>query len=124
MSPIPTSSAMERRSPSYEVEVDGKTVLPPDHRLLIAVLLRAVRDFVNYRDAKKGSEQYKLAVDAAGWLFWNGREPMTFLKICETVGLDPENIRKITLTLTRDELLRMSTNAEETEEAGDEPVEE
>lgn len=87
---------------------------------MIAVLLRAVRDFVNYRDSPKGSEQHKLAVDAAGWIFWNGREPMTFLKICETVGLDAKNIRKTTLSLTRDELLRMSTDSEKEESGVDE----
>ncbi len=79
---------------------------------MVAVLIRAVRDFVNYRDAKKGSDEHKLAVDAAGWIFWDGYEPMTFLRICKTVDLDPDNIRRITLTLTRDELLRMSKVAE------------
>ena len=79
---------------------------------MVAVLIRAVRDFVNYRDAKKGSEEHKLAVDAAGWIFWDGHEDMTFLKICGCVGLDPENIRRITLSLTRNELLRMSKAVE------------
>lgn len=92
------------------MEAEERHPLPPDHRLMIAVLIRAVRDFVNYKDTKRGSEQYKLAVDAAGWLFWDGREPMTFLKICDTVGLDSENIRKITLTLSRDDLRRMSAD--------------
>lgn len=86
---------------------------------MIAVLIRAVRDFVNYRNAERGTEEHKLAVDAAGWIFWDGREPMTFLKICETVGLDPENIRKITLTLSRDALLRMSAEAEAEDAATD-----
>lgn len=93
-----------------EAEASG---LSPDHRLMVAVLIRAVRDFVNYRDAPHGSDEHKLAVDAAGWIFWDGREDMTFLKICETVGLNAGKIRRVTLTLTRDELLRMSKVADE-----------
>lgn len=101
------------------MEVEEGESLPSNHRLLIAVLFRAVRDFVNYKDAKPGTEQYKMAVDAAGWIWWNGTEDMTFLKICELLGLNPKKIRKITTTLTSDELLRMTrdTGAETGEDA-------
>lgn len=100
---------MERRSPSYELEVDEETEeLPPNSRLLTAVLFRAVRDFVNYRHAKPGTEGHKLAVDAAGWIWWNGTEDMTFLKVCEIIGENPHKIRRITLKLTPDELKRMT----------------
>lgn len=115
---------MERRSPSYELEVDDEsTPLPPNSRLLTAVLFRAVRDFVNYRHAKPGTQSYKIAVDAAGWLWWNGTENMTFLKICEVVGLDPHKIRKVTLKLTPDELRRM-THTVEAEDCEHDPEDE
>jgi len=112
---------MERRSPSYELEVeeDSAQELPPDSRLLIAVLFRAVRDYVNYKDAKPGTERHKIAVDAAGWIWWNGTEDMTFLKVCEIVGLNPHKIRKITASLTPEELKRMAREVGDEVEAED-----
>lgn len=110
---------MERQSPSYELEAEEGHKLPPNHRLLIAVLFRAVRDYVNYKDSKPGTLKYKIGADAAGWIWWNGTEDMTFLKICELLGLNPVKIRKITETLTADELLRMTKKVETAEEDKD-----
>ena len=90
------------------MEQDEDTSFYPSQRLLTAILLRAVRDFVTYRNAPKDSPQYLVAVDAAGWVFWDGEEEMTFLYICEQIDVDPEKMRKVMLALTPDDLLRMT----------------
>ncbi len=108
-------SEQATRSPSYEVEADEDTSFFPSQRLLSAILLRAVRDFVTYRHAPRDSEQYLIAVDAAGWVFWDGEEELTFRYICDQIDVDPEKMRKIMLALTPDDLLRM-TPPERTEE--------
>ena len=107
-------SEQATRSPSYEVEGDEDTSFFPSQRLLSAILLRAVRDFVTYRHASRESEQYLIAVDAAGWVFWDGEEE-TFRYICDQIDVDPEKMRRIMLALTPDDLLRM-TPPERTEE--------
>ena len=74
----------------------------------MAILLRAVRDFVNYKDSKEGTEQYAIAVDAAGWIFWDGKEEMTFRYICSTLDIDYRGMRKKISMLTKEDLLRMT----------------
>ena len=52
--------------------VDGtKGGIPPSHRLLVAIIRRAVWDFVLYKDVRKKDDPalYGIGVDAAGWLF-------------------------------------------------------
>lgn len=98
----------ETRLPSYEVEQDEDTSFYPSQRLLTAILLRAVRDFVTYRNAPKDSDQYLIAVDAAGWVFWDGEEELTFRYICDQINVDADKMRKVMLALTPDDLLRMT----------------
>lgn len=90
-------------------------------RLLIAIIRRAVLDFVVYRFADPVSqpEQYALAVDAVGWLFWDGIESedaegrYTFGYICLLLELDARKIRERALTLTRDEVQKISNSSGE-----------
>lgn len=111
---------MERRSLSYELETDAEEAkpLPLNQRLLIAILFRAVRDFVHYRSAKEGTPEYEVAADAAGWIWWDGEqplekaEPMTFRYICRELDLDVEKIRRLTRRLTVQELKRMTRDAD------------
>jgi hypothetical protein len=112
-------SEVELQSRSYELEEDGAPPSPPSQRLLTAILLRAVRDFVTYRRAKEGTEQYAIMEDAAGWIFWDGedgddpQESMTFLDICEQIDVDPRRVRKIILRLKPNDLLRLLPPVEE-----------
>lgn len=82
-------------------------------RLLTAILLRAVRDFVTYRDAKEGTEAYQIAQDAAGWIFWEGEEEMTFRYICGQIDVNPEKMRRTLLAMTKNDLLRMTPPSED-----------
>lgn len=86
----------------------------------MAILLRAIRDFVNYRHAKSGTEQHKIAVDAAGWVFWEGdeREFMSFRWVCDQLDLSPEHTRRLMRSLSPRDLLHMTPPEEmsETEE--------
>lgn len=102
-----------RHSRSFEVALEEEPPLPPSRRLLTAILLRAVRDFVTYRNAKEGTEQYAIMIDAAGWLWWEGEEALTFRDICDQIDADPEKIRRVALTLKPSELLRMVPPSED-----------
>lgn len=104
---------MEPPAQLYEVEDEGSPSFAPSQRLLTAILLRAVRDFVTYRDTEEGTDQHLIAQDAAGWIFWEGREEMTFRYICDQISLDPKKIRKIIQVLSKDDLLRMMPVQEE-----------
>lgn len=118
---------MSRRSSSPEVSVDEewaeerRAPSAPAHRLLVAVVRRAVWDFVLYRDEdpKKSHDRYQLAEDAAGWLWWDGEEEIdeegryTFRFICETLDLDPKAVRKYALSLTREDIQRLNNNIKE-----------
>ncbi len=112
-----TLSEVEPRSRLYETEDDGASPSPPSQRLLTAILLRAIRDFVTYRRAKEGTEQYAIMEDAAGWIFWNGdeepKQPMTFLDICEQIDVDPIRVRTLILRLKPNDLIRLLPPTEE-----------
>lgn len=64
-------------------------------------------------------KRYELALDAAGWMFWDGEECIdeegryTFLYVCSLLELDPRRVRTIALHLTRDDIHRMNTNLKE-----------
>ncbi len=70
---------------------------------MAAILRRAVFDFVYFRNPKHS--KHALAIDAAGWLFWDGEDPeaeherWSFLRICNDLGLRPKNVRELCLTL-------------------------
>lgn len=100
------------------------------HRLLVAIMRRAIWDFVLYKDEtpkshkhpedkKKSQERLSLAEDAAGWLFWDGEETCdeqgryTFKYICEILDLEPSRVRKRALAMTRDEIQRLNSHIKE-----------
>lgn len=73
--------------------------------LLMRIIRRAAHDWVLYRNAGR-IHQRQLAHEAFQWLFeegpghvdWelrkeNGTEAYSLLAICETLGLDPEQVR-------------------------------
>lgn len=109
-------SAMES-SPSPSQHDSVRSIA--SRRLLIAIIRRAVLDFVVYRDAcpKTQPDLYALAEDAVGWLFWDGIESAdeqgryTFGYICLLLELDARAIRERALTLTREEVQRISNSS-------------
>ena len=85
-------------------------------RLLAAIVRRAVLDFALYKDCDKeeAPTRYALAVDAAGWLWFDGEEPYddqgryTYRYICTLLGVNPTAIREAALELTREDLHRFN----------------
>lgn len=82
----------------------------PEKRLLLAILRRAIWDFALYRLPE--DSHHKMHLDAAGWIFWDGEEHMTFLWICDVLELNPKQIREATVRLTRDEIKRICARIE------------
>lgn len=84
---------------------------------MAAILRRAVFDFVLYREPGHG--MHNLAVDAAGWLFWDGEEPedeegcWSFRYICFSMNLDYRSVRQHCLRLTRADLKRVTFHLKE-----------
>jgi hypothetical protein len=114
------------RSPDeYTVDPDyssgRRAGVPPAQRLLIAIVRRAVWDYVLYKDLKKREDPvlHEIGVDAAGWLFWDGTEECdeegrhTFLHICELLDLEPQKIRAIASRLTREDIQKLNNNIKE-----------
>lgn len=118
---------MGRRFPSrsrkgvyVDVEWEESSYRTPsaEHRLLVAIVRRAVWDFVLYRgaDPVTDKERYDLAADAAGWLFWDGEEEIddcgrySFKYICTVLELDAKSIRKGVLALTRKDIQRLNNH--------------
>lgn len=106
---------MELRSQSFEVEDGSDQRTPSSQRLLTAILVRAIRDFVNYRHKPAGTDEHKIAVDAAGWIWFNGEEFLTYRWTCRILGGDPEKTRKFILTLKPKDLLKMTPEDKEEE---------
>jgi len=113
MEALPASQS--RSSHGYSVEPateEPKARSTPTRRLLLAILRRAIWDFVLYRKYKEDDPYYALAIDAAGWLFWDGEENMTFRYICEQLGLNPIALRKACARLTRGDLSKINRRIE------------
>jgi hypothetical protein len=136
MSRIPAS--MERsfrsRSPSVTVDADyaedRKRGTTPSQRLLVAIMRRAIWDFVLYKDEnpkafkdeddrKKCQERLEIAEDAAGWLFWDGEEETdgegryTFKFICEMLDLKPSDVRARALAMTLEDIQTLNNHIKE-----------
>lgn len=107
---------MEPRSLSCELEVEGEERTPPSQRLLTAILVRAIRDFVNYRRKPVGTEEHKIAVDAAGWIFFDGEEFLTYRWTCRLLGGDPIQTRRVILKMEPKDLTKMMAETDEDEE--------
>lgn len=134
------------RSPSVTVDADyadaKKGGTTPSQRLLVAIMRRAIWDFVLYRDEdptryrpekgrtaaarkeieeekKKCQERLQIAEEAAGWIFWDGAEESdgegryTFRHICELLDLDPNALRQRALAMTREDIQTLNNHIKE-----------
>ena len=110
------SSSPERFSIAAENAQTSKPT--PEQRLMVAIVRRAVWDFVLYRrtNPDTDSDRYNMAADAAGWLFWDGEERSdnnglyTFRHICATLDLDAKEVRDGILKLERNDIQRLNNN--------------
>jgi len=66
---------------------------PPEHRLMIALVRDAVRSIEKYRHARDFRGKRLFAQDSdwvlsndTGWIY-------AFLRVCETLNLDPDSVR-------------------------------
>jgi hypothetical protein len=78
--------------------------ITPERRLIVAVLRRSIWDFVIYREVSDDHSKKHLAEAAAGWIWWDGEDFMTFRYVCSTLDLDPKDLRKRILALRRNDL--------------------
>jgi len=119
------------RSPSVSVgpEYEAHRSTTPSQRLLVAIVRRAIWDFVLYRDenpsAHEGDEKTKclerlaIAEDAAGWLFWDGKEEVdsegrhSFRHICHLLDLNPIAVRRRALDMTRADIQTLNNATKE-----------
>ena len=93
----------------------------PEQRLMVAIVRRAVWDFVFYKDAdpKGDPVKYAIAADAIGWMFWDGAETVddqgrfTFLHICDSLNLAPQRVRAEVMKLKREDAKRLHNSFKE-----------
>lgn len=111
------SRSLDQEVVFLEDEEPGPVV--PERLLLVAVLRRAIYDFVLYRELTHNEKYKELYEDAAAWLFWDGRETTddlgrwTYRYVCSTLDLNYRSIRQRVLRLTREDLKRLSVVREE-----------
>lgn len=133
------------QSPKVVVEISfGEKPLGqmPAQRLLVAILRRAIWDFVLYRNEnpeafdvrkaktdkgrkilelqhKKAVERQAIAVDAAEWLFWDGEEETdfegrySFRYICRLLDIPPQRIRERVLEMTVEDIQKLNNSIKE-----------
>lgn len=102
-----------------ELDYDGPnnapSTLTPERRLYLAVVRRALWDFVLYRKSKN-YEKRSLAREAENWLFWEGTEDtdaegrVTFLYVCEILGIDPVRVQRSARRLKRTDIQRLASD--------------
>lgn len=102
---------------SLELEYDGPNAaspaLTPERRLYLAIVRRAIWDFVLYKKSKN-VEKRALAREAEGWLFWPGEEDtdaegrVTFQYVCSILNVDPARIRHSAKRLKRTDIQRLT----------------
>jgi hypothetical protein len=74
--------------------------------LWVKVIIRAVFDWVTYKDAAD-LRQLKLAQGASVWLFSKSELFNSFENVCYYLDLNPDNIRTWAATLTRDQVVKI-----------------
>ncbi len=105
-------------------ETDQQTEAASCRALLLEVIRRASYDWVLYRTSSK-LQSKQLAESAFHWLFvedekskqWtqrsrNGKGMMSFLTICETLDLEPKNVRRHVRELTSKKIMGAGRPAE------------
>lgn len=74
--------------------------------LWVKVIIRAVFDWVSYRDSEK-LMQRKLAQSAESWLFLPNEVFNSFENVCYYLDMNPENIRRWAKSLNRDQVSKI-----------------
>jgi len=74
--------------------------------LWVKVVIRAVFDWVSYRDSSK-LMQIKLAESAYNWLFKESEVFNSFENVCFYLDMSPSNIRNWAKALSRDQVLKI-----------------
>lgn len=74
--------------------------------LWMKVIIRAVFDWVTYRDNSKVDKR-KYAESAHDWLFKKSLLFNSFENICKNLDLDPQRIRNQTLKMTKDDVAKI-----------------
>ncbi len=87
----------------YDARRDD-SALRPVKRLMMALLEDALRCFQNNGDAKSGPRK-RLFSEAEEWLCSEGGEgPFSFETVCETLGIEPEFLRRGLIEWRRQQL--------------------
>ena len=77
----------------YDSRRDDSTIRPVK-KLMMAILEDALRCFQNNADAKVGARK-RLFQEAETWLCGEGGEgPFSFETVCETLGIEPQFLRR------------------------------
>ena len=77
----------------YDSRRDDSTIRPVK-KLMMAILEDALRCFQNNADAKGGPRK-RLFSEAEQWLIGEGGEgPFSFETVCETLGIEPQFLRR------------------------------
>jgi hypothetical protein len=74
--------------------------------LWLKVIIRAVFDWVQYRDSDR-LPQKKLADSAKSWLFDPNELFNGFANLCESLDVDPEKVRKWACGLSREQVAKI-----------------
>jgi hypothetical protein len=77
-----------------------------DRALWLKVIIRAVFDWVSYRDSNK-LLQKKIAEGAEGWLFQSSTLFNSFENICLSLGVLPEDVRRWARGLSKDQVAKI-----------------
>lgn len=94
--------------------------------LWMKVIIRAVFDWVTYRDNSKVDKR-KYAESAHDWLFKKSLLFNSFENICKNLDLDPQRIRTQALKMTKDDVAKIEHmerdyESDEVEEEEEKPV--
>lgn len=94
--------------------------------LWMKVIIRAVFDWVTYRDNTKVDKR-KYAESAHDWLFKKSILFNSFENICKNLDIDPQRIRTQALKMTKDDVAKIEHmerdyESEEVEEEEEKPV--
>lgn len=72
----------------------GDSDIPPERRLMIALLRDSIRSVVKYREARD-SRGRRLFAEESGWILSDDMNWIyAFARVCEALDLDPEMVRR------------------------------
>jgi hypothetical protein len=97
---VPVSLQREATSPPVDDRYAGVRAL------WIKVIIRAVFDWVAYRDSAR-LFQRKLAESAHTWLFRPSELFNSFENVCHMLDIDPEKVRRWAKTMSKDQVAKI-----------------